>query len=75
MQDFLFILVPENGYVKKELFVFGMIDFSLLRSILWEPGNTEEQSKHKAAKHGFRFIFLTFLILTLNFIIKYRRVL
>lgn len=43
--------------LKNELFVFGLIDFSHPKTLLWEPANTEEKSKHKAAKHKFRFIF------------------
>lgn len=71
MQDFLFILVPENGCVKNELFVFGLVDFSHPKSLLWKPANTEEKSKHKSAKYGFRFLFLNVSHPHLNLIIKY----
>lgn len=40
------------GMLKNELFVFGLIDFSHPKTLLWELVNTEEKSKHKAAKYS-----------------------
>lgn len=43
--------------LKNELFAFGLIDFSLPKTLVWEPANTEEKSKHKAEKYRFNLFF------------------
>lgn len=53
-QHFLFILVPENGCVKKLDICLWTDRFQSPQTLLWEPANTEERSKHKAAKHRFK---------------------